>query len=733
MNYDLLIARGFELVPVDGKRPMGVWAMGWPEHHFTADEIESICAGYKEPGVGIKLENLLDFDGDGPDAAAKVESLCLPKSVGWNSTRGLHYLFSLTPEQATWFATSGKIKLGDLELRTGISSQSVLPPSAGRKWLVSLEDCDPVILPDSVFEAIKALAVIKARPEPVFFDPDSADDDRPLSKWDRKVAADWSVFTTAVFDKLAYTHVGPNADGGELYRHPTATQKQSLVFGHDTTPDGIPLVHAFSPNCHGLPARESVTPHRAMAIMLFNEEYPAAIRYIGDGVIDHSCSEFDDLPEIESFPIQEMPVVKEKERQKLTTNHPRLDLTQFSDPLTTYCLALKEKSAADVGAIWFQLNEIFANFLGRNPHFIWSGKKYFINGSLFIIGPTATGKKGLSLSAAKAPFNPMICGEFADDMDFIAYEPLMAGGYQSGQAILTHFSKDKDDIGDKDKRLLMVEQESAALIKMGKVENSILSQVMRTAFDGDKLEYRVSKIKGKESTVAIDNAHVSLIGHITADELLQVLTVGSDKTGELNRIQFVLSLDSKFVSEAKSNFLYENITELQALRTRLLECRRWAAEKRIKFTEPLYECLDNYTEQLEHDLRSGKEKAINARLALYLRKWIARFAVMDMTDVATVAHYDRAMKVVAYLRAANEYVLGEWLDGVDKDLIDKAILTIKESQGGATRASIGKELFGSHWTVDKVEGVLAHARKRLSLSGKIVKEKHDRNKVIYHL
>lgn len=741
----ILQAIGYDIILVDGTTKNPGIVKDWPTHQWPESELRIWISRRDDLALALRLGEYVDIEIDAEDETNRAQwekdflNQLPPGFVtpSWRSRRGRHWLFKLSDLQNLELASlnaPSNVKGHTLEFRLGFKPAQSLIPTPGnnyRTWVTMPNECEVGELPDTIYQAL--LRCLPKKPDSLRNEPPTSSERRPGDVFNESVT----------WEEILFPH-GWTVIIGDKWCRPGKHNEVSATTGYCTSENRGELFYCFSTAAEV----EPIEPQKAYSKFELwtclnhgGDFKAAAIAALRGGyspeVEHHDGDEFpelDDFPELENTPKQESNIASvtvQKGATKKPAKHPRLDFFKFDDPLTAYCMALEHRSAADIGAIWFQCYELFFNFLGRNPHFNWSGKPYYCNGSLFVVGPTATGKKGLSLSAAKAPFNPLIAGEFGDDVEFCNFKNCIAGGFQSGQAILSHFYKDKSEIGDVDKRLIITEQEAGAILKMSKVENSIMSQVMRNAFDGETLEYRVSKIKGAGATLRFDDIQVSMIGHITASELLQLLTTGADKTGELNRVQFILCLDSKFVPESRSNFLFEDVVELAALRERILGCFKWAQNRCIKFSPEIHHLLDDYTGSHDAAMRSGQEKEINARLPLYLRKWIARFAVMDMTDVANLTHWTKALAVIEYLSAANAYLLGEWLDGVDGDQIDKAYLTLKESQGGVTRAALGKELFGNHWSVSKVESVLEHVRQRLSIDDKTLKTRTTGNRVVY--
>ena len=70
------------------------------------------------------------------------------------------------------------------------------------------------------------------------------------------------------------------------------------------------------------------------------------------------------------------------------------------------------------------------------------------------------------------------------------------------------------DPGIVDKRLMIIEPEFAGAISVAERHGNTLSPLIRRAWDGDKLATLT-----RNSPLTATNAHISIIGHITIDEL----------------------------------------------------------------------------------------------------------------------------------------------------------------------------------------------------------------------
>jgi hypothetical protein len=96
------------------------------------------------------------------------------------------------------------------------------------------------------------------------------------------------------------------------------------------------------------------------------------------------------------------------------------------------------------------------------------------------------------------------------------------------------------DAGEPDKRLLVIEPELAVVLRVIAREANILSGLIRQAWDAGDLGTLT-----KHSPLRATGAHVSLIGHITEEEVRRYLTETERANGFANRFLWLLVRRSK--------------------------------------------------------------------------------------------------------------------------------------------------------------------------------------------
>jgi hypothetical protein len=238
---------------------------------------------------------------------------------------------------------------------------------------------------------------------------------------------------------------------------------------------------------------------------------------------------------------------------------PEQDATEFTPPEPRYpdplaeeayygiagelVRAIEPHSEADPAAILIQFLVCAGNAIGRGPYFPIEADQHRTNLFAVLVGETSQGRKGTSLGWAKRT-------TVAADP---SWENGITSGLASGEGLIhavrdTRYGVDKKgeqivvDEGVVDKRLLVVEEEFARVLRVGSREGNILSSVVRDAWDGKTL-----RGLSKNSPSKASGAHISIIGHITREELLANMSGGDATNGVGNRFLWVFVKRSKLL------------------------------------------------------------------------------------------------------------------------------------------------------------------------------------------
>jgi hypothetical protein len=169
---------------------------------------------------------------------------------------------------------------------------------------------------------------------------------------------------------------------------------------------------------------------------------------------------------------------------------------------------------ADPAAVLVTILVMFGNVIGRSAYFKVEETLHHTNLFTALAGPSSTGRKGQSQFTRKRIYKSV-------DEEWVHNR--IVSGLSSGEGII-HRIRDANpestpsDRGVADKCLLCTEEEFSQALKVMPREGNILSPILRQAWDGSPLQPLT-----KTSPIKCNEPHISIIGHITPEELRKQL------------------------------------------------------------------------------------------------------------------------------------------------------------------------------------------------------------------
>jgi hypothetical protein len=230
--------------------------------------------------------------------------------------------------------------------------------------------------------------------------------------------------------------------------------------------------------------------------------------------------------------------VSEQHLEKIQWKQPRpwpvLDKAALHGIIGEIVRLIADQSEADPAAILITLLAGLGSISGPFPHVKITNASHPARIFAVIVGISSEGAKGTSYEDV-LPFLCMVDQEF---------KTRIRSGFGSGEGIISEFADQKETDNDKekeekapeDKRCFIIEEEFSRILTVGAREGSTLSEILRQAWGGGVL----SIIRAKDRIIA-NGAHISLIGHITPDELKKKLASVDMVNGFANRFLFMCS------------------------------------------------------------------------------------------------------------------------------------------------------------------------------------------------
>ncbi|HEU4907060.1 MAG TPA: hypothetical protein VFT19_13235 [Solirubrobacterales bacterium] len=367
---------------------------------------------------------------------------------------------------------------------------------------------------------------------------------------------------------------------------------------------------------------------------------------------------------------------------------------------------IEPHTEADPAAILAQLLTAVGNAIGRGSGFRVEADRHGCNLFVAIVGDTASARKGSSWGQAR---------RLVEESD-PEWADRIKSGASSGEGMIWEVrdpieetrKKKEDAVADPgvdDKRLLVVETELASVLERMAATGNTLSQVLRQAWDGGKLDTLV-----KTNRATATGAHVSLIGHITAEELRRKLTATEQANGFANRILWIYAQRSKALprgGDIESVNWKPYVDRLRAVlsdsnaRTLDLNQAAW------KIWEEVYEELST--------VPPGLLGAVIARGPAQVRRLAVIYALLDGKLVVTTGHLRAALAIWRYAADSAALLFGTALGDPTADFL---LARLREAPDGLRLKEI-HDASGRHRTGGEIDRALqALANRQLVRSKK---------------
>jgi len=248
------------------------------------------------------------------------------------------------------------------------------------------------------------------------------------------------------------------------------------------------------------------------------------------------------------------------------------------------------------------------------------------------------------------------------------------------------------DPGVPDKRLFVLEEEFASVLRVAQREGNTLSPIVRCAWDHGNLQSLT-----KSSPARATGAHIVIAGHVSRDELIRYLDRTEIASGFANRFIWICTERARELPEGEC--LPAVILETLGSRVRAaLERARGIGEMR---RDPAAaEIWKGIYGPLSSDRPGLLGAAINRAEAQVLRLSMV-YAALDGSPLVRPQHLLAAMAVWAYAEQSAAWIFGDSLGDPVADQILRALRT----EGPLTRNEI-YDRWGKHRSSERVEQAL---------------------------
>jgi hypothetical protein len=344
--------------------------------------------------------------------------------------------------------------------------------------------------------------------------------------------------------------------------------------------------------------------------------------------------------------------------------------------------AIEPETEADPVAILAQSLVSFGNLVGRMPFFQVEGTSHYCNLFSVLVGKTSRGRKGTSEGRSRQIL------AFVDP-DWAAKN--IKTGLISGEGLIWHVRDPVYKIADSktvladpgvtDKRLLVVESEFASVLRVCRRETNTLSPTMRSAWDTGNL-----RTLAKNMPATATKAHISIIGHITAEELRRALSEADSFNGFANRFLWLAVKRSKLLPDGGGTLDLTGFTERlskAAATARTIESmnRSWSA---AALWRKVYS-------ELAGDGATGMFGAVTSRAEAQVLRLSMIYALISGSAVIDDQHLRAALALWSYCRDSARLIFG----AVSCDPVAEKLMEIISQRPGISRRELHRAT-GNH-------------------------------------
>ena len=364
--------------------------------------------------------------------------------------------------------------------------------------------------------------------------------------------------------------------------------------------------------------------------------------------------------------------------------------------------AIEPQTEAHPAAVLLHLLVGLGNLIGRSPYMIAGNASHHANLFAVIVGQSSKSRKGSSWEPVKAVLTEL-------DQSW-AKERIM-GGLSSGEGVIYHvrnpiygFEKDRAgtrqrvmiDPGENDKRLFVQESEFAqGLSAMSRKEN-ILSPILRQAWDTGTLRTLI-----KNNPISSTDAHISIVAHITREELKHQLATCEFFNGFSNRFLWAITKRVRSLPEGGRFKVGSVSKEIAGLGNAIRKARQNNEVERSPDAKSLWG--QNYVDLSKQ--RYGRSGIVCDRAEAQVLRLSLLYALVAGSQTVEVEHLQAATALWQYCEQSAKHIFG---DDPANPKAAKILNTLKgAAPNGMSRMEISVQIFNRNISAAEIEEALS--------------------------
>jgi hypothetical protein len=371
---------------------------------------------------------------------------------------------------------------------------------------------------------------------------------------------------------------------------------------------------------------------------------------------------------------------------------------------------IEPHSESDPVALLIQTLVAFGNIIGRKAHFRAEADSHFGNLFTCLVGTTSKGRKGSAWGQVCRPLtevdgdwtanrvsNGLSSGEgliWAVRDPIYKAEPIREGGAGKGKGRIVEYEQIEADAGVADKRLLVLESEFGSVLKVIARERNTLSAIIRQAWDTGTL-----RTLTKNSPAQATGAHISIVGHITRDELRRQMCETDLANGLANRFIWLCVRRSKCLPEGGAFHEVDFAPLIHSLRDAVTFARTLGELQRDDEARAIWR-------EVYPSLSEGKLGLLGyatSRAEAQVMRLAMLYALLDRSATIRAEHLSAGLALWQYAEQSARYIFGSALGDPTADELLRAL---RSRPDGMTRTDI-RDHFGRNKSSDEIDRSLA--------------------------
>lgn len=362
--------------------------------------------------------------------------------------------------------------------------------------------------------------------------------------------------------------------------------------------------------------------------------------------------------------------------------------------------ALEPHTEADPAGLLVTLLAVVGSIIGDGPHWRVDSSRHALRIFPVLVGATSKGRKGTALSAVRTivsaafptwtPMRGLSSGEglISAVRDATVETKLVK---QAGMLVPQQVETDP---GVLDKRLFVIEEELASMLKVMGREGNTLSAVIRQAWDGGDLA-TMTKHHSQKAT----GAHITILAHVTRDELLRLLTSTEAANGFANRFLWTAVRRARTLPRGghlDDHAVTHLAARLNAAVTAASHVNRITLDARAaRIWEHIYPDLSDGVD--------GMLGAVTSRAEAYVLRIAAIYAAIDAAALINREHLRAALAVWDRSEASAKWIFG----AASGDQIADELMQLMRANGELTATALSTHLSNHSKRVRHAKVVLA--------------------------